>query len=203
MMARPIGEEAIGQLFVGARTHNRWTDRPVDPALLERAYTLAALGPTSMNCQPARFVFLSAPEAKTRLLPALAPMNVEKTRAAPFTAIIATDRRFYDQLPRTFPHLPAAREMYASNAEFAQVTAFRNGSLTGAYFILALRALGLDCGPMSGFSEEKVNAGSSRTASGGPTISSTPATAMAASSSRASQGCPPPKPAYFCKYWRQ
>ena len=158
MMARPIGEEAIGQLFVGARTHNRWTDRPLDPALLERAYTLAALGPTSMNCQPARFVFLSAPEAKARLLPALAPMNVEKTRAAPFTAIIATDRRFYDQLPRTFPHLPAAREVYASNPELAQVTAFRNGSLTGAYFILALRALGLDCGPMSGFSEEKVNA---------------------------------------------
>ena len=158
MRARPIGEEAIGQLFVGARTHNRWTDRPVEPALLERAYTLAALGPTSMNCQPARFLFLSAPEAKARLLPALAPMNVEKTRAAPFTAIIATDSRFYDQLPRTFPHLPAAREMYASNAEFAQVTAFRNGSLTGAYFVLALRALGLDCGPMSGFSEEKVNA---------------------------------------------
>jgi len=158
MRARPIGEEAIGQLFVGARTHNRWTDRPVDPALLERAYALAALGPTSMNCQPARFLFLSAPEAKARLLPALAPMNVEKTRAAPFTAIIATDSRFYDQLPRTFPHLPAAREMYASNAEFAQVTAFRNGSLTGAYFVLALRALGLDCGPMSGFSEEKVNA---------------------------------------------
>jgi len=85
-------------------------------------------------------------------------MNVEKTRAAPFTAIIATDCRFYDQLSRTFPHLPAAREMYAGNAELAQVTAFRNGSLTGAYFILALRALGLDCGPMSGFSEEKVNA---------------------------------------------
>jgi len=158
MMARPIGEEAIGQLFVAPRTHNRWTDRPLDPALLERAYTLAALGPTSMNCQPARFVFLSAPEAKARLLPALAPMNVEKTRAAPFTAIIATDTRFYDQLPRTFPHLPAAREVYASNPELAQVTAFRNGSLTGAYFILALRALGLDCGPMSGFSEEKVNA---------------------------------------------
>ena len=158
MGARTLGVEAIGQLFVDARTHNRWTDRPVDPALLERAYTLAALGPTSMNCQPARFVFLGAPQAKARLLPALAPLNVEKTRAAPFTAIVATDSRFCDQLPRTFPHLPAAREMYASHAQFAQATAFRNGSLTGAYFILALRALGLDCGPMSGFSEEKVNA---------------------------------------------
>lgn len=154
----PISHEALDQLFLAARTHSRWTDKPVDQAVLEQAYALASLGPTSMNCQPARFVFLRTPQARARLLPALAPPNVEKTRAAPVTAIIATDRRFFDQLPRTFPHLPAAQQMYAVDPELASATAFRNGSLTGAYFILALRALGLDCGPMSGFREKEVNA---------------------------------------------
>jgi 3-hydroxypropanoate dehydrogenase len=158
MSAHFNGEAAIDLLFRDARTHNRWTDRPVGPSLLERAYTLAALGPTSMNCQPARFVFLTGSASKARLLPALAPMNVEKTRGAPVTAIIATDKRFYDQLPRMFPHAPAAREMYVANADLARATAFRNGSLTGGYFTLALRALGLDCGAMSGFNADQVDA---------------------------------------------
>jgi len=158
MKPQPLNDDALVQLFTEARTHNRWTDRPVDRALLERAYALAALGPTSMNCQPARFVFLTTPQARARLLPALAPMNVEKTLTAPVTAIIASDRRFYDQLPRIFPHRPGALHMFTADPELARTTAFRNGSLTGGYFILALRALGLDCGAMSGFNDGQVNA---------------------------------------------
>lgn len=157
-MTAPIDATALQQLFTDARTHNRWTDQPVDDALLRRAYELAALGPTSMNCEPARFVFLKTEAAKARLLPALAPGNVDKTKAAPVTVIVATDTRFYEHLPTLFPHAPAAKDMFANNAPLAQATAFRNGTLTGAYFILALRALGLDCGPMSGFDAAKVDA---------------------------------------------
>ncbi len=158
MSAQSVGAAALDQLFGEARTHNRWTDRPVENALLERAYELAALGPTSMNCQPARFTFLTGPGSKERLLPALAPMNVEKTRTAPVTVIVATDREFFELLPQTFPHAPAAREIFANDPGLAHTTAFRNGSLTGGYFVLALRALGLDCGALSGFDSAKVDA---------------------------------------------
>lgn len=153
-----LADNALAQLFTAARTHNRWTDRPVDDALLQRAYEMAAFGPTSMNCEPARFVFVKSEAAKARLLPALSPGNVDKTKAAPVCVIVAMDTRFYEHLPQLFPHNPAARDMFAGNAALAEGTAFRNSTLTGAYFILAARALGLDCGPMSGFDPAKLNA---------------------------------------------
>jgi len=115
-------------------------------------------GPTSANCCPARLVFLRTPEAKARLLPALSPGNVDKTKAAPVTAIIGYDTRFYEVLPKLFPHRPEMADNYKSNATLAQITAFRNGTLQGAYFMLAARALGLDIGSMSGFDNAKVDA---------------------------------------------
>ena len=115
-------------------------------------------GPTSANCCPARLVFLRTPEAKARLLPALSPGNVDKTKAAPVTAIIGYDTRFYELLPKLFPHRPEMADSYKSNATLAQTTAFRNGTLQGAYFMLAARALGLDIGGMSGFDNAKVDA---------------------------------------------
>lgn len=157
-MTAPIAQTDLDQLFVSARTHNRWTDAPVDDALLMKAYELAALGPTSMNCQPARFVFIKTEAAKARLLPTLAPGNVDKTKTAPVTVIVATDTQFYEHMPQVFPHNPGARDMFANNAPMAEATAQRNGTLTGGYFILALRAVGLDCGAMSGFDAAKLNA---------------------------------------------
>lgn len=148
----------LAQLFTEARTHNVWTDRPVEDAVLQRAYELAALGPTSMNCEPARFVFVKGEAAKARLLPTLAPGNVDKTKAAPVCVIVAMDTKFYEHLPQLFPHAPNAKDMFAGNAELAKGTAFRNSTLTGAYFMLALRSLGLDCGAMSGFDPAKLNA---------------------------------------------
>src|SRR5204863_4520681 len=115
-------------------------------------------GPTSANCLPARILFLRTPEAKERLRPALSQGNVEKTMAAPVTAIIAYDELFYEKLPELFPHNPGIRDVFANSPELAEVTAFRNGTLQGAYFILAARSLGLDCGPMSGFDNAKVDA---------------------------------------------
>ena len=157
-MNTPLNETALAQVFTEARTHNRWTEQAVDDTLLQQAYTLAAVGPTSMNTQPARFVFLKSAVSRERLLPTLSPGNVDKTKAAPMTVIVATDTRFYEHLPQVFPHMPAAKDMFASNAALAQATAARNSTLTGAYFILALRSLGLDCGPMSGFDPAKLNA---------------------------------------------
>jgi 3-hydroxypropanoate dehydrogenase len=157
-MNTPLNEAALAQIFTEARTHNRWTEQAVADTLLQQAYTLAAFGPTSMNTQPARFVFLKSAVSRERLLPTLSPGNVDKTKAAPVTVIVATDTRFYEHLPQVFPHMPAAKDMFASNAALAQATAARNSSLTGAYFMLALRSLGLDCGPMSGFDPAKLNA---------------------------------------------
>lgn len=157
-MTSALDATVLAQLFTEARTHNVWTDRPVDDALLRRAYELAAMGPTSMNCEPARFVFVKGDAAKARLLPALSPGNVDKTKAAPVTVIVATDTQFYEHLPQLFPHMPTARDMFANNPELANGTAFRNATLTGAYFVIALRSLGLDCGPMSGFDPAKLNA---------------------------------------------
>jgi 3-hydroxypropanoate dehydrogenase len=152
-----VSEEALDQLFREARTHSVWLPRAVPIQLLRRAYELARMGPTSANSSPARFVFITTTEGKNRLIPALAAGNVEKTQAAPVTVIVAWDAKFYDLLPTLFPHKDM-RVYFAGNRALSEETALRNGSLQGAYFILAARALGLDCGPMSGFEAEKVNA---------------------------------------------
>ena len=152
-----VDGEALDTLFREARTHSTWLPRPVPEDLLREAYDLARMGPTSANSSPARFVFLTTEEAKERLIPALMPGNVEKTRSAPVTVIVAQDLEFYEQLPRLWPQVDA-RSWFAGNAGLIADTAARNSSLQGAYFMLAARALGLDCGPMSGFDAEKVNA---------------------------------------------
>jgi 3-hydroxypropanoate dehydrogenase len=153
----PISEDSLNQIFRQARTHNGWQTKPVPTTLLRQAYELAALGPTSANTSPARFVFLTTKEAKERLRPALSPNNVEKTMSAPVTVIVAWDTEFHEKLPKLFPHADA-RSWFVGNQSLINETAFRNSSLEGAYFILAARALGLDCGPMSGFDAAKVNA---------------------------------------------
>jgi len=152
-------DELLNRIFVEGRSFSAWQKRPVDKDVLDRAYRLAALGPTSMNCQPARFLWLTSEEARARLLAWLAPPNVEKTRTAPVTIVVAADLAFYDELPRLFPHRPGVRELYASKPELARETARRNCALTAGYFICALRALGLDCGPMSGFDAAAVDVG--------------------------------------------
>lgn len=153
----PLDEGVLAQLFTEARTHNGWLDRPVPDDLLRRAVELALWGPTSANSLPARFVFVRSAEARARLAPALSPGNLEKTLKAPATAIVAHDTKFYDHLPRLYPATDA-RSWFAGNEALIEATAFRNGSLQGAYFILALRALGLDVGAMSGFDNAKVDA---------------------------------------------
>ncbi len=153
----PISEEAIDQLFREARTHSAWLSEPVPVELVREAYELARLGPTSANGSPARFVFLTTPGAKARLKPALAPGNVDKTMAAPVTVIIAWDTEFHEKLPKLFPHADM-RSYFVGNKPLIDETAFRNSSLQAAYFILAARSLGLDCGPLSGFNADKLNA---------------------------------------------
>ncbi len=148
---------ALAQLFTEARTHNGFSPEPIPEAILRQLYDLMKWGPTSMNCQPARLVFVTTPAGKDKLKPALSPGNLEKTMAAPATVIIATDSRFYEHLPAMFPAYDA-RSRFEANAELAATTAFRNGTLQGAYLILAARALGLDCGPMSGFDNGKLDA---------------------------------------------
>lgn len=152
-----LDDIALDQLFRHARTANGFTDQPVSDELLRQVYELAALGPTSMNCQPARYVFVRTPEGKARLKACLSPGNVDKTLAAPVTAIVAVDSQFYEHMPQVW-HGEGARELFAGNAALAQATALRNGTLGGAYLIIAARALGLDCGPMSGFDMDKLNA---------------------------------------------
>jgi 3-hydroxypropanoate dehydrogenase len=156
-MSSMLDEHAMDLLFRKARTATAWLDRPVSDATLRQLYALMKWGPTSANSCPARIFFLRTPQAKARLLPALSPGNMDKTRTAPVTAIIAYDLRFYDQLPRLFPHNPAMRQAFVDAPELVEVTARRNSSLQGAYFILAARAVGLDCGPMSGFDNAKVD----------------------------------------------
>jgi 3-hydroxypropanoate dehydrogenase len=153
----PISQEALDQLFYDARTHSTWLSEPVPVELLRKAYELARLGPTSANGSPARFVFLTTPSAKALLKPVLAPGNVDKTMAAPVTVIIAWDTEFHEHLPRLFPHADI-RSYFVGNKPLIEEHAFRNSSLQAAYFILAARALGLDCGPMSGFDADKLNA---------------------------------------------
>jgi 3-hydroxypropanoate dehydrogenase len=158
-MAKAIlSSEHLGTLFHQARTHNAWLPQPVSDDLLHQIYDVMKWGPTSANSSPARIVFLRTKEGKERLRPALSPLNVDKTMQAPVTAILAYDLKFYEHLPRLFPMKPDMKNMFSSSTELAQTTAFRNGSLQGGYFILAARALGLDCGPMSGFDNAKVDA---------------------------------------------
>jgi 3-hydroxypropanoate dehydrogenase len=155
MRAR-LNDEGLDLLFREARTHSEWLPEPVDDDTLRQLYELMKWGPTSANGCPARILFLRTAEAKQRLLPALAPGNVQKTMSAPVTAIIGYDARFYEHLPRLFPHTDA-RSWFVGTPELAEVTARRNSSLQGAYLMLAARALGLDCGPMSGFDQAKVD----------------------------------------------
>ncbi len=157
-MTNTVSDEALDILFRKARTHNGWLDKPVSDDVLRQLYDLMKWGPTSANMSPARILFLRTPEAKQRLLPALSPNNADKTMAAPVTAIIGHDTKFYDHLPRLFPHNQDARSWFANSPQFAETSAFRNGSLQGGYFILAARSVGLDCGPMSGFDNAKVDA---------------------------------------------
>jgi 3-hydroxypropanoate dehydrogenase len=157
-MSSPLSDSALDTLFFKARTHVAWQDKPVADETLRQLYDLMKWGPTSANTSPLRIVFLRTPAAKQRLLPALSPGNVDKTMQAPVTAILAYDLEFYELLPRLFPAAPAMKNVFSGNPELTQVSAMRNGSLQGGYFILAARALGLDCGPMSGFDNAKVDA---------------------------------------------
>ncbi len=152
-----LDQAALDQLFLKARTHSSWLDKPVDKALLREIYDLAKMGPTSANCQPMRVVYVVSKEGKEKLKPCLDKGNADKTITAPATAIIAMDMAFYEHLPRLFPHSPDAKSWFAGKEKKIYDTAFRNSSLQGAYFIMAARALGLDCGPMSGFNNDKVD----------------------------------------------
>lgn len=155
--AEQLDEKALDQLFRQARSYSAWLPKPVSRALLGELYDLVKMAPTSVNCSPARFVFLTTPEAKERLIPALGQTNVDKTRAAPVTVIIAMDMEFYEKLPTLAPAVDA-RSWFVGNQPLIDRTAQRDSTLQGAYLILAARALGLDCGPLSGFDPAKVNA---------------------------------------------
>jgi 3-hydroxypropanoate dehydrogenase len=152
-----LDDAALDTLFRLARTHNKWQDRPVPEATLRAMFDLLKMAPTSANCSPARIVFVRSPEAKERLRPALAPGNVDKTMSAPVTAIIGHDMAFYEKLPQLFPHADA-RSWFVGKPEFSARAALLNGSLQGAYLMLAARSIGLDCGPMSGFDNARVDA---------------------------------------------
>jgi 3-hydroxypropanoate dehydrogenase len=155
-----LSPEHMDLIFRNARSHNGWQARSVSDEQLRELYELMKWAPTTMNTQPARILFLRGRDAKERLKPALNPGNVEKTMAAPVTAVIAYDTQFYEQLPKQFPHNQNARGIFAGDDKkaHAETTAFRNGSIQGGYFIIAARSIGLDCGPMSGFSNVKVDA---------------------------------------------
>ena len=152
-----LSEDSLDILFRHARTHSAWLDEPVGDDVLRRIYDLMKWGPTSANSCPARILFLRTPAAKQRLAPALSPGNVAKTMKAPVTAILAYDLKFYEKMTKLFPHSPVMGDRFAKDPQLARVTAFRNGTLQGGYFILAARAMGLDCGPMSGFDNAKVD----------------------------------------------
>jgi 3-hydroxypropanoate dehydrogenase len=154
-LSTPLSDAALDQIFRTARTYRRsadaWLPKAVDDTLLRQAYDLAKLGPTSANCSPARVVFVRSAQAKEKLRRALSEDNVAQTMAAPATAIIGSDHAFYEALPRLYKESPEARSWFEGKPEVIAATAFRNATLQGAYLIIALRALGLDCGPMSGF----------------------------------------------------
>ncbi len=152
----PLDAAALDQLFRTARSQNKWLDRPLPDSKLEELFDLLKMGPTSANCSPARFIFVRTAEGKANLKGALSGGNIEKTMTAPVTVIVAHDTKFYDQLPKLFPHADA-RSWFVSSEALAETTAFRNGTLQGAYLMLAARALGIDSGAMSGFDNAKVD----------------------------------------------
>jgi len=151
-----LDDRSLDIIFREAHTHSAWLDKPVSDTLIHQVYDLMKWAPTSANSSPARIVFVRSAAAKQRLLPAVSPGNLEKTRTAPVTAIIAYDTEFYEKLPKLFLH-EDARSWFAGNQALIDTTAFRNGTLQGAYLIIAARALGLDAGPMSGFDNAKVD----------------------------------------------
>lgn len=151
-----LDDAGLDLMFRAARSQNKWLDKPVGPETLAALYDLLKMGPTSANCSPGRFVFVHTPEGKEKLRPALSSGNLDKTMSAPVTVIVAHDTAFYEKLPELFPH-GDARSWFTSSPELAQQTAFRNGTLQGAYLIMAARSLGLDTGPMSGFDNAAVD----------------------------------------------
>jgi 3-hydroxypropanoate dehydrogenase len=152
-----LNDEALDLLFRNARTFSAWLDRPVSDDTLRQVYDLMKWGPTSANSSPARIVFLRTAAAKERLRHALAPSNVDKTMRAPVTAIVAYDLHFYGKMTKLFPHNPGMRDLFANAPELVETTARRNSSLQGGYLIMAARAVGLDCGPLSGFDNARVD----------------------------------------------
>lgn len=156
-MSEPLSDAALDQLFRSARTPNAYLDKPVSRQQMDAIWELTKMGPTSANSLPARFVWVESAEAKAKLAAMAMPANAEKILSAPVTVIVGMDMEFYEQLPVLFPHADA-RSWFAGNPAMSEPTAFRNSSLQGGYFILAARAIGLDAGPMSGFSNEAVDA---------------------------------------------
>lgn len=154
----PLGEEALDRIFRDARTHNAWQDRKVPHALLKEAVELTKMAPTAANSSPLRIVFVESEAAKARLKPALDEGNVQKTMSAPVVAILAHDEAFHEHMGTLFPHAPHVGGYFAGNEAAASHVAFHSGTLQVGYFILALRALGLDAGPLAGFNREKVDA---------------------------------------------
>ena len=157
ILSNILSDTDLGILFRDARTYSQWLDKDVSPILLEAIYDLVKMGPTSLNSSPLRILYLTTSESRERLRPALSAGNLDKTMAAPVTAILAYDTRFYDLLPKLFPHADV-RGSFEGRPAHSETTGFRNSSLQGAYFIIAARAVGLDCGPMSGFDNEKLDA---------------------------------------------
>jgi 3-hydroxypropanoate dehydrogenase len=151
-----VDEKSLDLLFRDARTHNGWSTKPVSERTLYELMDLVKMGPTSVNCSPARFVFITTASGKERLKPHLSPANLAKTLSAPVTIIIGTDMKFYERLPQLFPHADV-RSWFTGSQAFSDETAIRNGTLQGGYLIMAARALGLDCGPMSGFDQAGVD----------------------------------------------
>lgn len=151
-----LSDEALDQLFREARTYNEWRDEDISDVTLQALFDLMKMGPTSANCSPLRIVFIKSDEAKEKLKPVLSEGNVEKTMTAPVTAILAQDMEFFEHMPKLFPHTDA-KSWFVGNDDLIRETAFRNSTLQGAYFIMAARSLGLDCGPMSGFDTDKLN----------------------------------------------
>jgi 3-hydroxypropanoate dehydrogenase len=157
-MRGTLNSDSLDLMFRAARTANGFTPEKIAEAVIREMYDLMKLAPTSANCSPARFLFLTSKEAKEKLMPAVSSGNSQKTLEAPVTVIVGYDTQFYEFLPELFPHAPDAKNWFTSSPDFARDTAFRNGTLQGAYLIMAARALGFDAGPMSGFDQAKVDA---------------------------------------------